>query len=431
MAGTDDLNDLASALLARMSLPDGPVAVALSGGADSAALLWLAARTLPDVVAVHVFHGLPASSLMSTAAGQIAARCGVRMDMTVVQPSGDAEHELRDVRLAALAERGGDRPVLFGHTLDDQAETVLHRALRGTGVEGLSGIAPHRGRIFHPMLGIRRSEARRLAELAELPFRDDPANSDPGVLRNRIRGELLPLSNEVMGREVAPLLARLADDARSLTERGRRTVRVESDGLRVRVALGDLRTSGDVNGLLRDVLVRWNGPYPPDRATVERLVEVIFADTAATDVGGGIRACRSDGFLLFEVDRDDPPPNPDPERIAPGTIRWRGWSFRAAHVEGPTVVPLSQYRLLVPADTGDLEVRAVSDEDRIAGRLVVDALADARVARRERVGWPVLIWNGEPVWAPGVRRRSWPGHLPGRYLSISAYREPAWQTFEP
>lgn len=430
MAGTDDLNDLAAALLERMALPDGPVAVAVSGGADSAALLWLTAQALPDVVAIHVFHGLPASSLMSTAAGQIAAKCGVRMEMAVVQPAGEAEHELRDARLAALEERAGDRPVLFGHTLDDQAETVLHRVLRGTGVEGVSGIAPHRGRISHPMLGIRRSEARRLAELAGLPFRDDPANSDPGVLRNRIRGELLPLARDVMGRDIAPLLARLADDARSLTERSRRSVRVEWDGVRVRVPLGELRTSGDVNVLLRDVLVRWNGPYPPDRATVERLVEVVFAETVATDVGDGIRAHRRDGFLVLDPGRDDSPSASEAQALALGTIRWGAWVFETTPVDGPAVVPLSRYRLLAPVEAGDLEVRAASDDDRVADRRVTDALADARVPPVDRVGWPVITLNGEPVWAPGARRRSWPGHLSGRYLSISAYREPTWQTFE-
>lgn len=430
MAGTDDLNDLASALSARMSLPDGPVAVALSGGADSAALLWLASRALPDVVAIHVFHGLPASSLMSTAAGQIAAKCGVRMEMAVVQPPGEAEHELRDVRLAALTERAGDRLVLFGHTLDDQAETVLYRALRGTGVEGLSAITPRRDRFVHPMLGVRRSEARRLAELAELPFRDDPANSDPGVVRNRIRQELIPLATEVMGREVAPLLARLAEDARPLRERLQRPARVESDGRRVRVALGELRTSEDVNGLLRALLVAWRGPYPPDRATVERLVEVVIADTVSTDVGDGIRAYRRDGFLVLDPGRDDPPSAPEPQALALGTIRWGNWVFETTTVDGPAVVPLSRYRLLVPVDVGELEVRAASDDDRISDRRVADALADARVPSDDRVGWPVVTSDGVPVWAPGSRRRGWPGHLPGRYLSISAYREPTWQTFE-
>lgn len=429
MAGTDELSALAAALTARMSLPDGPVAVALSGGADSAALLWLTARALPDVVAVHVFHGLAASSLMSTAAGQIAAKCGVRMEMAIVQPVGDAEHQLRDARLAALEDRAGDRSVLLGHTLDDQAETVLHRVLRGTGVEGLSGIAPRRGRFMHPMLQIRRTDTRRLAELAGLPFRDDPANSDPGVVRNRIRGELLPLADEVMGRDVTPLLARLADDARVVVETPRRRVRFETDGRRVRVALGELRTSADVKATLRNLLVAWRGPYPPDRAALERLVGVGYEDVAATDVGDGVRAYRSDGFLILDPG-ENPVAAPDAEVVVSGTIRWGGWRFEMSEVDGPTVVPFSSYRLLLPGEAGDLAVRTVSDDDTVTGRRAVDALADARVPAGLRSAWPVITCNGAPVWVPGARRQVWPGHLPVRYLSISAYREPAWQTFE-
>lgn len=430
MAGTDELNALAAALTERMSLPDGPVAVALSGGADSAALLWLTARALPDVVAIHVFHGLAASSLMSTAAGQIAAKCGVRMEMAIVQPAGDAEHHLRDARLAALAERAGDRPVLFGHTLEDQAETVLHRVLRGTGVEGLSGIAPRRGRISHPMLRVRRADARHLAELAGLPFRDDPANSDPGVLRNRIRGELLPLADEVMGRDVTLLLARLADDARAVTDRSRRRVRFETDGRRVRVPLGELRADADVNGTLRDLLVAWRGPYPPDRAALERLGAVVFADITATDVGDGVRAYRSDGFLILEPAEDNLATTPDPEPVVSGTTQWGGWRFDVAEVDGPTVVPLSLRRLLVPGEAGQIAIRMVSGDDTITGRRVSEALADAHVPADLRNAWPVITCDGVPVWAPGARRQVWPGHAPGRYLSISAYQEPAWQTFE-
>ena len=430
MVGTDDLNALASALLARMALPDRPVAVALSGGADSAALLWLTARALPDVVAVHVFHGLPASSLMSTAAGQIAAKCGVRMEMAVVQPAGEAEHHLREARMSALLQRAGDRPVLFAHTLEDQAETVLHRVLRGTGVDGLSGIAPRRDRIVHPMLSVRRSEARRLAELAGLPFRDDPANSDPGVLRNRIRGELLPLADDVMGRDVAPLLARLADDARAVASRVRRLVRVESDGQRVRVALGELRTHSDMNGALRDVCVAWRGPYPPDRAALERIHQVVLAEIASTDLGEGVRAYRSEGFLVLDPTTEDRVISAGPEQVVAGTTRWDGWRFESVEIDGPAVVPTSLARLLVPVDFGVLEVRGLSNDDTITDRRVADALADARVPAADRDAWPVITCDGVPVWAPEARRRSWSGHLPGRYLSISAYREPAWQTFE-
>ncbi len=94
-----------------------------------------------------------------------------------------------------------------GHTMDDQAETVLLRLLRGTGPDGLSAMRPGPE---HPLLALRRNEALEVTLGAGLDPLSDPSNSDPRILRNRVRHELLPLCSELAGRDVAPLLARLA-----------------------------------------------------------------------------------------------------------------------------------------------------------------------------------------------------------------------------
>jgi hypothetical protein len=105
--------------------------------------------------------------------------------------------------------------VATGHTMDDQAETVLCNLLRGTGLDGLAGM---RTGPRHPLLGIRRSEARALCEDAGLRWVEDPSNEDPRYLRNRVRHELLPMCAEVAGRDPVPLLARLAELAASDAE---------------------------------------------------------------------------------------------------------------------------------------------------------------------------------------------------------------------
>lgn len=429
MAGTDELTELADSIGERVTIPTGPVAVALSGGADSAALLWLTARANPDVVAIHVFHGLAASALMSTAAGQIAARCGVRLEVAVVQPAGTAEHALREARHAELLERSGGRPVLFGHTLDDQAETVVMRILRGTGIVGLGGIRPQAGRLFHPLLRVRRSETRRLAELAGLPFRDDPANRDPDVVRNRIRDDLLPLASQIMQRDVSPILARLADNVHDETEGRRPAARFEIARDRLRVAVGELRALDHPAVPIRRALEAWMHRYPPSRAAVGRIIDVVERTARAAEVADGVSCLLLDGFLVFQRTAVGSEPAP-PAVLVEGRQRWGDWSFEATGLDGPTVVPMSLARLLVPAGSV-VEVREPRQDDRVTGRRVADAQADARIPVQERDRWPVVTVDGEPAWIPGVRRRRWAGHLPGRYLSLSAYREPRWETFEP
>jgi tRNA(Ile)-lysidine synthase len=120
--------------------------------------------------------------------------------------------------LADVAREGGARWVATGHTADDQAETVLHRLLRGTGLQGLRGIASRRqlepgGGVVRPLLETTRSEI--IAYLGELhqPYREDSTNHDLSYTRNRIRLELLPYLAERYNPAVATALARLADQA--------------------------------------------------------------------------------------------------------------------------------------------------------------------------------------------------------------------------
>ena len=437
MAGPDRLTELAGVLGARMmDLPRGPVAVALSGGADSAALLWLVSQRNADVVAIHVFHGLAASSLMATAAGQVAASVGVPLVMAVVEPAGTAEHHLRAARHTALLDRAGQRPVLLAHTADDQAETVLMRVLRGTGVDGLAGIQPERGRLVHPMLGVTRGEARELARLAGLPFRDDPANEDSAVLRNRIRSEVLPIIEDVIGRPARSALVRLAESAAedaAFLDAATDAVRIEYRGEAARVPLGSLLASGDVvaGRVLRRALMRLAGPYPPDRRSLRRMLDVVHGASAATEVEPGLRIRRLGPHVVVDRQGDIAAPEVQPAPLVEGATRWGQWRFDRSVVDGPAVRALSPRRIVAPDDGGAWEVRAVAAGDGVTGRSAFDALADAGVRSEARPSWPAVSRDGEVVWLPGVRARVWPVHRPARYLCLVAAQEPNWQTSEP
>src|SRR6202011_128026 len=119
-----------------------------------------------------------------------------------VAPGPNLEARAREERFAVLPPE-----VATGHTMDDQAETILVNLLRGAGADGLAGMKPGRR---HPLLALRRRETHALCAAAGLVPLCDPSNADPAFVRNRVRHELLPLCAAVAGRDPVPVLARQA-----------------------------------------------------------------------------------------------------------------------------------------------------------------------------------------------------------------------------
>lgn len=198
MAGSRRLTELVDSARSRLQPPPGPLTVALSGGADSAALAFLLGANRTAVSAVHVDHGLPGSPALRGAAAAIAEALGLELRIVEVEVAEgpSPEEQARKVRYEALDDL--DRTVVTAHTRDDNAETVLINLIRGTGPTGLGGIPYHRPpSTYRPILGISRNETREIAALAGLPFRDDPMNADLGLTRNRIRHGILPLLREL------------------------------------------------------------------------------------------------------------------------------------------------------------------------------------------------------------------------------------------
>ncbi len=203
---------LVSDLLSRCTFPPegAALACAVSGGADSLALLVLAAAAGCAVTAIHVDHGLRAGSgAEAEVVAAAAARFGARFESRRVSVAAgpNLEARARAARFDALPDE-----VATGHTMDDQAETILVNLLRGAGADGLAGMEPG---TRHPILGLRRHETHALCVAAGLEPVCDESNDDPAFVRNRIRHELLPLCAEVAGRDPVPLLARQAGVLRS------------------------------------------------------------------------------------------------------------------------------------------------------------------------------------------------------------------------
>ena len=197
-----------------------PLLVACSGGADSTALLAAARAVAPGRVHVAVIdHGLQEGSAERSAAlvadlfaqGVPAAVHGV-----VVDGGGGLEAAARRARYGALrtARPHPDSPVLLGHTLDDQAETVLLGLGRGSGARSLAGMRTWDPPWLRPLLGLRRADTAAACRSQGLTFWDDPHNVDPRFTRVRLRHEVLPLLEDVLGGGVAEALARTAAQLR-------------------------------------------------------------------------------------------------------------------------------------------------------------------------------------------------------------------------
>jgi len=205
----------------RFCATDDRWCVALSGGADSLALTAAAARVRPTV-ALIVDHGLQAGSDSvaatardhAVALGCVAAQV-IRVD---VGGRGGPEAAARAARYAALEGARGGAPVLIAHTLDDQAETVLLGLGRGSGARSIAGMLPHDPPWGRPLLGVRRAVTLGACEELGLTPWHDPHNVDPRYTRVRLRNEVLPLLENVLGGGVAEALARTATALREDTE---------------------------------------------------------------------------------------------------------------------------------------------------------------------------------------------------------------------
>jgi tRNA(Ile)-lysidine synthase len=311
--------DLAAKALAAAGAPergDG-VAVAVSGGADSLALLHtlrvLAGPRGWRLAVLTVDHGLrPGSASDAAFVADHAKTLGLPARVLALGPAELERHRragpegaARSARYEALWPAAGElgcRWLATGHTLDDQAETVLLQLLRGAGPDGLAAMSARGGRLLRPLLGVRRSETRACCAAIGLQWRDDPTNAGDGPLRNRVRQRLLPLledlrpgATQALARTAAlaaderAWLAPLVASATEGVERGgvdsattpTRGVALDAEALALLpVALG--------RRVVREA-ARRGGVGAPDAAATDRVLDLAGAgDGASTSWPGGV-----------------------------------------------------------------------------------------------------------------------------------------------
>ncbi len=417
-------------------LPEGVgVTVALSGGLDSVVLFDLLLGLAPSwgwsITAAHFDHRMRAGS--DAEAAWVRDLCrgrGVvcRVGRAPRVPQGEAE--ARDLRYAFLLEAraalGGD-VLATAHQADDQAETVLFRLLRGSGLRGLAGIPPLRPpSIVRPLLPFWRSEIAQHARVCRLAYLSDPSNQDTGITRNWLRHRLIPDLEAQEGPALRQELVKLGELAGRAEAAVTRRVEEAADRLEAEATEGRIvvaRTSfraydSHVRAHLLRALVARVGPRP-GRVGTRLALEFINTGSSGRQIQltGGVTLRREFDRLIFEG-RDLGPSGPDRDlvitdaRSGEGTVRvggvdWRvRWNSGSASDTARFGGQVARFEL---SELGfPLAVRGWHAGDRIrtpAGtRKLKKVFVDRKVPRSERRRLPLVADRGGVLWVVGLLR---------------------------
>jgi tRNA(Ile)-lysidine synthase len=417
------LEEFAAHLVA-LRLPPSLALVAVSGGPDSVVLLHLLVATRElhrlELVVAHFDHGIhPASGDVASGVRALAARYGLRYEQGRGElGSGAGETAARAARYAWLEatrfQLGADL-VITAHHADDQVETVLMRALKGSGPAGLAGMTARRGVLVRPLLPFRRATLLRYLRAEGLSAWGDPANQDPRHLRSWLRGEVLPALRARLPR-VDDALLRLGRHA--ARDRAAWSAlldllpgldfRLEHDGFSVAARSLSGYDSALGESVLMSAARRVGSRLGPARAG--RVLRLVGRGVSGTRVPLGEGWTAELAFDRLMVTRGEPAAGlPSwPLHGTEGEAMWGRWLVRWSREPAPE----RQARAGLAAwfAPGPLVIRTWTAGERLrplggtGRRLLVRCFQDARVPRGRRAGWPVLAGPGGVVWIPGVSR---------------------------
>ena len=414
---------------ARLFRKPGTALVGVSGGADSVALLDLLHGIAPDLgltlVVAHVDHGIQTGSrVVGETVRELARRYGLPFELGELHLGADAtETVARRARYSWLRNVQHQRDAAYlvtAHHQDDQIETVVLRALRGSAPAGLAGIARSgRDGLVRPLLPFTHHELVAHVAARGLSAHDDPANADPRHLRSWVRTTLLPLLQDRLGTRVTGDLRRLGRQAAADRRAWDRALELVPElGLQVSstgfaVARDPLRGYDDTLAvaLLRAAARRAGGGLVLGPARARRLVALARRPSGRRlSLGGGwtaevafdrLRVARARtmddgaarrmvpagerGSAVFGAFRIDWTPASAPERVErAGWTTWvdgPGWELRAP-AKGDELLPLG--------GVGHRRLRRL--------------LMEARVPRSERARYPVVARGETILWVPGICR---------------------------
>lgn len=406
MTGYDLIWRFQDSLVGPCGVADGDsVLVCVSGGMDSMVLLDLMARVAPGlrlrIGVFHAEHGLRGDASLADAEF-VAKRCRelavpVYVESLAMSPGDPNLEEGARIRryAAALAcmHRCGFTWAATAHTLDDQAETVLYRMARGTGIRGLAGMRHRReDGIIRPLLDVSRMEVERYAHQRGIAYCHDETNREENRARNLIRHSVMPLLQRINPGVARALcsLARIAFEEGSVLEdlaRKAENSAVVVSGTHVRIlAVERLAELGEA--VLKRVLINAVTSMGADErglamAQVEKLAAVVKGGISGHEVARKVRVARKGDFLVVQRIAGQPLYCRDlPSACHELAIPETGWTVRIVARMGLC---------------GGAVVRSWMPGDRMRGARVSEILAHRGVPAAMRPLWPVLAAGGDVV----------------------------------
>lgn len=447
------------------------VVVAVSGGADSWALLHLLHRLSPTLklrlTVAHLHHGLRGREADADArwvraeARRLGWPCVVgRVRVDELARTGGISPEMAGrearyaffVRVARRHARGEATVIATAHTADDQAETVLLRLARGTGARGLGGIPSERElpggvRVIRPLLAVAREDLRVFLKQGGATWREDASNTDDAYLRNRVRGEVLPLLARTLNPRIGDALRRTAD----LLREDDAWMQAMTSAIYARVQRSDVTPPAldaaalavESKAARRRVLQQWlqQAGVPPadiDVAAVDAVDGLLARrrGTGRRQLGGSWSVARDYGTLRLARGHETPATTRREHRLkVPGETLLPDWGLRVVTSAGKQIVrergrvgrwPARATVAWSALRGRALKIRPWRHGDRIApfgmtgSRKLQDIFVDAKIPAEWRAGIPVLCCGDEIVWLPGYRiARHWAVNTPrDRILEI-------------
>lgn len=423
----------------RMLRRGDTVCVAVSGGVDSTVLLHVLAALAGELklklVVCHLDHGLRGKESVRdfNFTKRTAKRLGLRFEGKRLKKVEHAKGSLQDWArqrryefYEEAARKYGAGRVALGHTLDDQAETILMRFVKGSGTAGLSGMEAIRGIYIRPLLEATREEIEGYARSEGVKYVTDSSNKTRKYLRNRIRLDLLPFLEKDYNPNISETLARTAgvmarDDkfiggeARRafsglLKKRGKHVVVLDRKGLK---ALDEALV---VRVFLRAaaMLGRETGLYAPHVDSFLGLVKG-KRPNAGHDLPGGLNLLREYDDITLSTKGPGKPAPFAMVLTVPGTTRVDGARIRLKASllrKRPSLRTKDESTAYFDYDAlpKPLRVRSFRAGDRMrplgmkGHKKLKDIFIDAKVPRARRAGVPIVESGGEVIWAAGLKR---------------------------
>ncbi|HCK89988.1 MAG TPA: tRNA lysidine(34) synthetase TilS [Gemmatimonadetes bacterium] len=416
-------------------LSDAPIVVAVSGGLDSVALLHLFRFVIPQSHQLHAAHFDHYSRENSAAdAKWVSGLChawGVELELGRANEALMSEESARNARhvfLESVRTRVGGGVVVMGHHADDQAETVLFRMVRGSGLKGLSGMSEYREPgVWRPLLPFWRDEIALYAQQACLNWREDPTNREPRFTRNILRNNVLPEIESMVAPAARRSLVRLADLARedeeawlSILDEVLGSLELEED--RETISLDFQRITelhGAVRGrILREVAKKLG--YQMDAIGTRLASDFVDSKQSGRqiDLTGGLRLRRDLSRLVFfteVVNIADRPLLISKLQPGSGSALLGGRELLVKWSPEKNYGLMSQ-SLTLASPRFPLTIRGRRPGDRIrltAGtRKLKKLFLEARIPEPKRSQVPLLVDGvGSVLWIPGVAEATGHGDI--------------------